>query len=59
VEWESAVWNGKGWIQDNCWKVDESLRSFLFTLKNPHNISARRFALKSDKKWRTVRCDYE
>jgi hypothetical protein len=27
------------------------LRSFLFTLKNPHNIQARRFALKAVSLW--------
>jgi hypothetical protein len=34
------------------WKADDSLKSFVFTLKNPHNIPARRFALKAEwKKW--------
>jgi uncharacterized coiled-coil protein SlyX len=28
------------------WKSDDSLKSFIFTLKNPHNIPARKFALK-------------
>jgi hypothetical protein len=42
VEWES-VWKNKG---------DNSLKSFVFTLTNPHNIPARRFALKAEtKKW--------
>jgi hypothetical protein len=31
-------------------KADPSLKSFLFTLKNPHNFPARRFALKAEKK---------
>jgi hypothetical protein len=37
-------------------KVDESLRSFLFTLRNPHNFSAWRFALKAEKKNVAVVC---
>jgi hypothetical protein len=40
-------------------KTDESLKSFLFTLKNPHNISARRFALNAEKKHEAMRCDSE
>jgi hypothetical protein len=41
VEWESASWK---------YKCDNSLRSFLFTLKNPHNTPAMTFALKPEKK---------
>jgi hypothetical protein len=44
VEWESG----------DCWKGDANLRSFVFTLKNPHNIPARRFALKSENKDRAI-----
>jgi hypothetical protein len=40
-------------------KADDSLKSFLFTLKNPHNIPARRFALKIEEKWEGIRCDSE
>jgi hypothetical protein len=48
VEWESpATWK---------YKVDPSLKSFLFTLKNPHNVPARRFALKAEKKDEAIRC---
>jgi hypothetical protein len=36
------------------WKADDSLKSFLFTLKNPHNIPARKFALKSEKKHHAI-----
>jgi hypothetical protein len=56
VEWESRVWNGDG---SNCWKADDSQKSFLFTLKNPRNIPARRFALKATEKWRAIRCNSE
>jgi hypothetical protein len=41
VEWESV--SGK-------YKCDNSLRSFLFTLKNPHNTPAMTFALKPERK---------
>jgi hypothetical protein len=38
VEWDSKTGD----------KGDPSLKSFLFTLKNPHNVPARRFALKAE-----------
>jgi hypothetical protein len=37
-------------------KTDDSLKSFLFTLKNPHNIPARRFALKAENKREAICC---
>jgi hypothetical protein len=48
VEWDSSARP----------KADDSLRSFLFTLKNPHNIPARRFALKAGEKHRVIYCYY-
>jgi hypothetical protein len=57
VGWESRVWNGKHENESNCWKADDSLKSFLFTLKNPHNVSARRFALKAESKHLAIYCD--
>jgi hypothetical protein len=56
VKWESPKWNGKLGKEDNRRKADYSLRSFLFTLQNPHNIPARRFALKAEEKWRAIWC---
>jgi hypothetical protein len=50
VEWESRP--GSPFT-----KADDSLRSFLFTLKNPHNIPARRFPLKAEEKERAIWCD--
>jgi hypothetical protein len=47
VKWESLT--SKPW-----YKPDDSLKSFLFTLKNPHNIPARRFAMKYEMKDRVV-----
>jgi hypothetical protein len=59
VEWESRVHNGKYGDEDNRYKADDSLKSFLFTLKNPRNVPARRFALNPKMKHRAIRCDSE
>jgi hypothetical protein len=58
LEWESSK---KRWLRDNepFFKADPSLKSFLFTLKNPHNIPARRFALKAERKDRAISCNSE
>jgi hypothetical protein len=48
VKWESSA--------AGCVKGDDSLKSFLFTLKNPHNIPARRFALKAGRKHEAIKC---
>jgi hypothetical protein len=42
VEWESSP--------QKKFKADDSEKSFLFTLKNPHNVVARRFGLKAQMK---------
>jgi hypothetical protein len=47
VEWESD-WKDK---------ADPSLKSFVFSLKNPHNFPARKCALKADKQDRAIRCN--
>jgi hypothetical protein len=47
------VFKGDG---KNCVKADDSLKSFVFTLKNPHNFPAKRFDLKAEEKWRTIFC---
>jgi hypothetical protein len=46
VKWES--------ITD--FKADPSLKSFIFTLKNPYNVPARRFALKAEEKNKAIFC---
>jgi hypothetical protein len=56
VEWESRVWNRR-YDENNCWKGDDSLRSFLMTLRNPHDVPPRKFALKEEKKEMAIRCD--
>jgi hypothetical protein len=55
VEWESRDWDKKALGWDNRGKSDASLKSFLFTLKNPHNFPARKFGLKV--KSRAIFCD--
>jgi hypothetical protein len=47
------------WRSRGNWKADPSLKSFLFTLKNPHNFPARIFALKAEGKDRAIICDSE
>jgi hypothetical protein len=44
VEWESGC----------TYKADDSQKSFVFTLKNPHNVAARRFGLKPERKDRAI-----
>jgi hypothetical protein len=50
LTWESREWSGQLEDKDNRYGCDDSLKSFLFTLNNPHNISPRKFALKAEKK---------
>jgi hypothetical protein len=57
VEWESREWNGKFRSENSCSKADPSLKSFLFTIKNPHNVPARRFTLKPETKDEAIYCD--
>jgi hypothetical protein len=55
VKWESRISASIG--DRSNWKTDESLKSFLFTLKNPHNIPARKFGLKVETKEYTIYCN--
>jgi hypothetical protein len=50
VEWESPD-SGK-------YKADDSQKSFIFTLKNPHNIPPRRFALMAEEKHTAIWCGF-
>jgi hypothetical protein len=54
LEWESRVHNGWEGQRDNRFKGDDSERTFIFTLKNPHNIPARKFRLKPEQKHRAI-----
>jgi hypothetical protein len=55
VKWESRRSNSAADLSDCC-TADPSLKSFLFTLKNPHNVPARRFALKAERKDGAIFC---
>jgi hypothetical protein len=57
VEWESRKWNGNTGSENNLPKADPSLKVFLFTLKNPYNLPARRFGLIAGRKHTTIYCD--
>jgi hypothetical protein len=57
VQWESRIWNMETGSHNNCHKSDDSLRSFIFTLKNPHDISPRKFALAPGMKEYAIYCD--
>jgi hypothetical protein len=59
VAWESREWNHMFGNEDNGFKADPSLKSFLFTLKNPHNLAARKFALKAEEKDKAIYCNSE
>jgi hypothetical protein len=54
VTWESRVHNGKRGNEDNRYKEDESETSFIFTLKNPYCVPARKFRLNPEKKHRAI-----
>jgi hypothetical protein len=56
TEWEPREWNREYGDENNCWKGDDSGRSFLFTLRNPHGVPPRRLALKKEKKERAIYC---
>jgi hypothetical protein len=47
VKWDSNSYN----------KGDDSLQSFLFTLRNPHGVLPRKFALRAEKKQHAIYCN--
>jgi hypothetical protein len=55
--WESRRWNFRMGDGNNCSKADESKTSFLFTLKNPHNIPPRKFPLRPDMSRCAIQCN--
>jgi hypothetical protein len=58
VEWESQKRKLPFFsASDPFYKADDSQKSFLFTLKNPHDIPARRFALEAKEKRGAIYCD--
>jgi hypothetical protein len=60
VEWESREYSYQARIalgRSNCYKADRSLKSFLFTLQNPHDFPAMKFALKAEEKDKAIECN--
>lgn len=55
LEWETPR-RARGY---NGWKADDGMKSFLFTLRNPHNLAPRKFGLRPDGKERAYFCDAE
>jgi hypothetical protein len=62
VAWESIKWDGQSLDNsntrksDDTLKADDSAKSFLFTLKNPHNIPPKKFPLKPENKDEAIDC---
>jgi hypothetical protein len=48
VAWESRA--------SNYFKCDEALKSFLFTLKNPHNVPPMKFPLNTERRQHALYC---
>jgi hypothetical protein len=59
VKWESRVCNEKNEGKDNCYKRDDSLWNFLFTMKNPHGVPLWKFTLKKETKKLAIYCNSE
>jgi hypothetical protein len=51
MKWESRT-------EAPSYMADPSLKSFLFTLKNSHNLPARKFALKGERKDFAIKCSF-
>jgi hypothetical protein len=50
-----VIWASLKWSSGNSIKADQSMKSFLFTLKNPHQLPPRIFRLR--KKDEAIDCD--
>jgi hypothetical protein len=50
MKWDSRV--------TNFWVADYSLRSFLFTLRNPRGVPPRKSPLKAEKMQNTILCSH-
>jgi hypothetical protein len=57
VQRETLKWPRKLGPESNCFKADPSLKSFAFTLMNPHNFRVNKFALKAVKKDDAIPCN--
>jgi hypothetical protein len=59
LEWESREWSGKTGNVSNDSKADPTLKSFIFTQKNPHSVPARMFSLNSEMKDAGIFCCFD
>jgi hypothetical protein len=57
VKWEYPDWDDEFEGERNGYRGDESMRSFLFTVKNRYNLPPRRFGLKAERKDRAILFD--
>jgi hypothetical protein len=57
LAWESRISNSHTEDNDVRYKCDESLQSFVYTLENIHDIPARKFSLKDERKRYAICCD--
>jgi hypothetical protein len=56
VAWETRVWNGISSVGNNCFKEDPTLKSFVFSLRNPSNTPPMAFQLKRQYSFRAICC---
>ena len=56
IDWDSTVWNGKVGAQNSS-RRDGHGNEFVFTLKNPHNISPSKFNMKNEWLNHSICCD--
>jgi hypothetical protein len=56
LKWEPR-WPRSSKDSSNCPKADPSLKGFVFTVKNPHTLPLRRFALLAEANNRAITCD--
>jgi hypothetical protein len=60
VNWESRRYDAQesqALHRNNCFKGDSSLKSFLFTLKNPDKLPPKKFTLREDRQTKAINCD--
>jgi hypothetical protein len=57
AKWEARTWNKLFDAQNNTYQADPARRSFLFTLRNPHNFPPKKFPLKASDTHRAIICD--
>jgi hypothetical protein len=51
------MFNGKHQMANNLPNADDSQKSFVFALKIPHNIPARKFLLMTNQQYQTIYCN--